>query len=91
LVFRSVGGFAIIQVSISLETSTNHFKQKSMRTVNSFGLFFYPLGHASVRTTQIYGRILPKLISKEMATLRAKLLDINASANEEIKTGSYSP
>jgi site-specific recombinase XerD len=46
------------------------------------------LGHSSLRTTQIYGRILPTLIGKEMATLRAKLQDKSASIIEEIKTGS---
>lgn len=30
-------------------------------------------GYASMRTTQIYGKILPKRISSEMAVLRAKL------------------
>lgn len=31
------------------------------------------LGHASMRTTQIYAKVLPKRISNEMAMLKAKI------------------
>jgi integrase/recombinase XerD len=46
------------------------------------------LGHTSLRTTQIYGKILPQRISNEMATLYTKLQDKSVSPHEEIKTGS---
>ena len=36
------------------------------------------LGHASMRTTQIYGKVLPKRISNEMNILKAKM---NSNSN----------
>lgn len=44
------------------------------------------LGHTSVRTTQIYGKILPQRISNEMANLCAKLEVKKPSLGEEVKT-----
>lgn len=41
------------------------------------------LGHASMRTTQIYGKILPKRISNEMTLLKSKML---ANKSEVILT-----
>lgn len=38
------------------------------------------LGHASMRTTQIYGKILPKRISNEMAVLKSKMSAVNNSS-----------
>lgn len=45
------------------------------------------LGHASMRTTQIYGKILPQRISKEMEALQQKMSVRNLDKLDE-KTGS---
>ncbi len=46
------------------------------------------LGHSSMRTTQIYGKILPQRISNEMGILEKKLQSKNNSVAKEIKIGS---
>lgn len=43
------------------------------------------LGHASTRTTQIYGKILPKRVSNEMQVLKLKMQNQNTQQFELIK------
>lgn len=45
------------------------------------------LGHANIRTTQIYGKILPQRISREMEALEKKLT-ASTTAHQDSKTGS---
>lgn len=43
------------------------------------------LCHVSMRTTQVYGKILPKRISNEMALLKIKMSSINVVSEQLVK------
>jgi site-specific recombinase XerD len=45
------------------------------------------LGHSSIKTTQIYAKVVEKKVSEDMQLLKAKLFDAVSEAKEDRKIG----